>query len=149
MVTILVHFGQFSCIFVQFGAPHVGPHDPSMTGFDSYTLSSVHLLWEWITFVTQDKFKTLCSVMIWRPFWCLLVHFGALRGPPHDPSVSKFHQVIKIMYPTHQEFISVTNPTFLDQDILIQQGPFPWVKVEKSYHHLPCRLEGGGSDGME
>ena len=75
--------------------------------------------------------------------WCLLVHFGALRGPPHDPSVSKFHQVIKIMYPTHQEFISTTNPTFLDQDILIQQGPFPWVKVEKSYHHLPCRWEGG------
>ena len=32
---------------------------------------------KWIILVTWDKFKTLCSVMLWWPFWCMLVHFGA------------------------------------------------------------------------
>ena len=45
---------QFWCILVHFGAPHVQPHNPSMTCSDSYTLPSVHLLQKWITLVTQD-----------------------------------------------------------------------------------------------
>ena len=68
---------SFWCILVHFGAHHVQPHDPSMTCSDSYPLSSVHLILKWIILVTQDKFETLCSVMLWRPLWCILVHFGA------------------------------------------------------------------------
>ena len=25
------------------------------------------------------------------------------------------------------------------EEILIIHGQFPWVKMDKSYHHLPCR----------
>ena len=64
-------------ILVHFGAPHGRPHDPSMTGSDSYPHSSVHLVQKWIILVTQDKFETLllCHVMMtilvhFGPFWC-------------------------------------------------------------------------------
>ena len=80
--------------------------------------------------------------MKWWPFWPILVHFGAPHGRPHDPSPSILYEVIKDVYPTHQELQNATSPTFLAQfvqKILMKHGPFPWAKVGKSYHHLPCR----------
>ena len=68
----------FWCILVRFGARHGRPHDPSMTCSVSYPLSSGHLIQKWAILVTQDKFKTQSSVMLWKQFWCNLVHFGAL-----------------------------------------------------------------------
>ena len=38
------YLDQFWSILVHFGAPHGWPHHPSMTGSDSYPLSSVHLI---------------------------------------------------------------------------------------------------------
>ena len=64
---------------MPFGAPQVRPHDPSMTCSKSYPLSSVHSIQKWIILVTLDKFETLCSVMLWRPSWCILVNFVAFR----------------------------------------------------------------------
>ena len=119
MVTILVQFGAFWCILVHFGAPHEWPHDPFMTCSDSYTLSSVHLFKKWITLVTQDKLEILCSVMVQWPFWCILVHFGALRERLHHLSVLNLHQVVKNMFPTYQELLNATNSTFLSQETLI------------------------------
>ena len=79
MVTILVHYGPFWCIFVHFGAPHVWPHDHSMTCTDSYLLLSVHLIQKEFIEVTPVKFKTLlnCHDMVtilvhFDPFWCTL-----------------------------------------------------------------------------
>ena len=72
------------------------------------------------------------------PYWSILVDFGAPHGQPHYPSPS---HLTTYMYPTPQELLNATIPTFLAQfvqEILIQHGPLPWVKVEKSYHHLPC-----------
>ena len=79
----------FWSIFVHFGAHHGWPHHPSMTGFDSYPLSSVHLIQKWLISETQDKFKTLllCHAMlkIWinfGSFWSILGH---LMGDPTTP----------------------------------------------------------------
>ena len=80
--------------------------------------------------------------MIWWPFWSILVHFGAPHGQPHNPSPSNFYEVIKGKYHTHQELWNVTSPTLLAQfvqEILIKHGQFPLVRMDKSYHHLPCR----------
>ena len=60
--------------------PNVQPHDPSMTFSDSSILPSVHLLQKWMTVVTQNNFEILCSVMLWTPFQCILVHIGAFWG---------------------------------------------------------------------
>ena len=76
------HFGAVWSVLVHFGAPHVQPHDPSMTCSDSYPLSSVHLIKKWIILVTQDKFEILFSVMLWKPLWCILVNFGAFGCTP-------------------------------------------------------------------
>ena len=83
MVTIFVHFGALA----HFGAPHVQPHDASMTGSDLYPVSSVCLIQKRTIFVTQDKFKkqgqiqnTLLShametiLLHFGPFWRILVH---------------------------------------------------------------------------
>jgi len=43
---------------------------------------------KWIILVTQDKFKTLCSVLLWGLFWSILVHFGAHPVQPHDPTMT-------------------------------------------------------------
>ena len=75
-------------------------------------------------------------------FWPL-VHFGPFwctSWQPHGPSVLNLYQVIKDMYPMHQELPNATSPTFLAKfakEIMIWYGPFSWVKVAKSYHHLP------------
>ena len=53
--------------------------------------------------------------MIFCPLWSILVHFGALHGQPHDPSVLNLHQVIEDIYPMHQELSNATSPTFLAQ----------------------------------
>ena len=53
------YFDQFWSILVHFGAPHEWPHHPSMTGSDSYPLSSVYLTQKWIILVIEDKFKKL------------------------------------------------------------------------------------------
>ena len=82
----------FWCILVHFSAPHVWPYDPSLTYSDSFALSSVHLSQKLITLVSQDKFEMLCPVMVQWPFWCILVHFSALHGWPHYPTVLNFHQ---------------------------------------------------------
>ena len=74
MMTILVYFGR----------PQAQTQDPSMTWSNFYPLLSVHFIRKWIILVTQDKFKTLCSDMLWRPFRCILVHFGAPHVQPHD-----------------------------------------------------------------
>ena len=81
--------------------------------------------------VTQDRFKTLllCHAMV-----TILVPFGAPHGRPHNPSSSNFHQVIKDLYPMHQELLNATSPTILAQfikEILILHSPLPWVKGEK------------------
>ena len=58
--------------------------------------------------------------MLFLPLCSILVHLGALHGhphDPHDPHVLNFHQVIKDMYPTHQELSNTTSPTFLAQFI--------------------------------
>ena len=95
MVTILVHFGQFLCVLVHFGAPHGQPHDPSMTCSESPSLSSVHLFQKWITSVTQNKFEMLCLVMVH------LVHFGATPWPLHD--------LLWLLYPLKCPFIPETD----------------------------------------
>ena len=173
------HFGPFWSILVHFGAPHVRPHNPSMTCSDSYPLSSIHLIQQWIIFVTQDKFETLllcwpfgsilvhfgpfwCTswvtppplhdcfwllppfkcpfnpemdhishwghiqkkifiVMLWWPFWSILVHFGAHHGRPHDPSSSNFH--------SHQRYVSYASRAF---------------KCNQS--HLPISIHSGDID---
>ena len=115
---LLCHFGTFWWILVHLMCI-VQPCDPSMTCSDSYPLSSVHPNQKWIIIVTQDKFKTHCSAMLWWTFWCILVHFGDLNGQPHGPSVLNFYQVINNMYPTHKKLLNVTNPAFLTQEILI------------------------------
>ena len=82
------------------------------------------------------------TVMISWPFWWILVHFGAPLEQPHDPSPSNFQEVINDMYPMHQGLQNATSPTFkaqFVQEILIKHMQFPWVKMDKSYHHLPCR----------
>ena len=55
----------FWCTLVHFGAPHVRPHNPFITCSDSYTPPGVHLIQKWIILVTQDRFKTFSSVMLW------------------------------------------------------------------------------------
>ena len=62
---------------VQIGAAHALPHDPSMTCSDFYPLLSVHLFHERTIIITQGKFETLCSVLLWWPFWWIRMHFGA------------------------------------------------------------------------
>ena len=72
------------------------------------------------------------------PFGSILVHFDAPHGKPHYSSPTN---LITHMYPAPQELLNATIPTFLAQlvqKILIQHGPLPWVKVERSYYHLPC-----------
>ena len=88
------HFGPFWSIwyiFVHFGAPHVWPHDPSMTYTDLTPIPFQESI-----FSRKRSYKSLrtnskhfCSVMIWLPFWCILVHFSAfwciLVHPMSDP----------------------------------------------------------------
>ena len=76
------------------------PLPPLMTGSDSYPLLDVHLIQNWIVLAMQDKFETLllCHARV-----TILVHFGAPHARPHHPSSMKFYEVIKDMYPTHQE----------------------------------------------
>ena len=59
---------------------------------------------------------TVTILVHFSAFWSI---FGVLRGWPHHPSILNFHQVIKNMYPTHQELLNATNPTFLSREILI------------------------------
>ena len=70
-------FGVYRWILVDFGAPQVRPHYPFITCSDSCPLSSVHLIQKWEILVTQDKFKTQSSVMLWKQLWCTLINFGA------------------------------------------------------------------------
>ena len=142
LVTIAVHFCAFLCILLHFGPPHAQPHDSSMTRSEHNPLSSQsnpeidqigHSGQIWKTFAFSCNFCPLLSI---------LVHFGRLN----DPSVWNSHQVFKDMYPTHQKLLNPTSPTFLAQfikKILIKHMLFPWVNVDKSYHHLSCRLEEG------
>ena len=142
LVTIAVHFCAFLCISLHFGPPHAQPHDSSMTRSEHNPLSSPsnpemdqigHSGQIWKTFAFSCNFCPLISI---------LVHFGRLN----DPSVWNSHQVFKDMYPTHQKLLNPTSPTFLAQfikKILIKHMLFPWVNVDKSYHHLSCRLEEG------
>ena len=67
------HLDQFWSILVHFGAPHGCPHHPSMTGSDSYPLSSVHLIQKWIILVIEDKFEKL---FLGHAIVTILVHFG-------------------------------------------------------------------------
>ena len=97
-------FCAFWSILVHFGAPHVQPHDPSMTCSDSSTLPSVHLLQKWITLVIQDKYETLCSVMQWWPFWCFLVHFGAFWCAS-CVTPQPLHDLLWLLYPSKCPFI--------------------------------------------
>ena len=62
---------------VQIGAAHALPHVPSMTCSDFYPLLCVHLIQKCIILITQGKFKTLCSLLLWWPFWWIQAHFGA------------------------------------------------------------------------
>ena len=90
----------------------------------------------------RNTFAQSCYGDHFGPFWSILVHFGAPHGQPHHPSPSNFYEVIKDKYHTHQELWNATSPTLLAQfvqEILIKHGQFPLVKMDKSYHHLPCR----------
>ena len=64
---------------------------------------------------TEDIFKKIILGHAMVTIWIHLVHFGAPHGRPHNPSSSNFHQVIKDMYPMHQELLTATSPTFLAQ----------------------------------
>ena len=127
-----------------FGAPHVRPHNPSMTCSDSYPLSSVHLIQKWILLVTQEKFKILCSVMLGQPFWCILVHFSAAHVQPRDPSMtcsdsyplSSVHIILKwIILVTQHKFEELCSvmPYRPFGCILVHSGAFWCILV-----HLMC-----------
>ena len=75
----------FWSILVHFDAPHGQPHNPSVTGTNTFPLSSVHSTQKWIMLVTQDKFETL---LLNHAMVTILVHFGAPHGWPHHPSMT-------------------------------------------------------------
>ena len=83
-----------------------------MTCSDYYPLSSAYLIQKKIIMVTQDKFEKL---LLCQDILSFVVHFGALHGQPHDPSVMNLHQVIEDIYTMHQELSNATSPPFLAQ----------------------------------
>ena len=94
----------FWCNWLRFSAPHVWPNDPSMTYSDFYPLLSVYLIKNWIILVTQEKFEILCSVMLWWPFCCILVHFGAFWCPS-CATPWPLHDLLWLLYPSKCPFI--------------------------------------------
>ena len=70
------HFGSWWSILVHFGTHHGWPHHPSMTGSDSYPLSSAHFIQKRVILVTQENSKHFCTAMLYWPFGSILVHFG-------------------------------------------------------------------------
>ena len=65
------HFGPFSSILVHFGAPHI-MCNPMTPPWRQYPLSSVHLIQRKMIKDTPDKFKSVCSIMLWWTFWSIL-----------------------------------------------------------------------------
>ena len=110
-----------------------------------------HGIQKWIILVTQNKFEKLCSVMLWRPFWCILVHFGAPHVWPHDPFMTfPDSYPLSSVHLIQNEIILVTQDKFetllLCHDmvtILVHFGPFwctswatPWpLSIEFSWSH--------------
>ena len=85
------HFGSYWSILVHFGTHHGWPHHPSMTGSDSYPLSSAHFIQKRVILVTQENSKHFCTAMLYWPFGSNLSHFGPFwctswvtPPPPHD-----------------------------------------------------------------
>ena len=70
------HFGSWWSILVHFGTHHGWPHHPSMTGSDSYPLSSAHFIQKRVILVTQENSKHFCTAMLYWPFGSNLSHFG-------------------------------------------------------------------------
>ena len=102
------HFAAFWSILVHFGAQHVQPHDPTMTCIYSCTLPSVHLLQKWFILVTLDKFKILSSVILWWPFWYILVYFGAFCYTS-CATPWPLHDLLWLLYPLECQFIPEMN----------------------------------------
>ena len=99
------HLDQFWSNSVHFGAPHGWPHHPSMTGSDSYPLSSVHSIQNWIILVTQDNFETLLLGHAMVTIW---VHFGSFWGTSWATPRPLF-----IEFPSsHQRYVSYASRAF-------------------------------------
>ena len=140
-------WGPIWSILVHFGAPHVRPHDPSMNWSDSYLLLSVHLIQKKIILVTQDKFETVCSVMLWCPSWSILVHSGAFwctscatPWPLHDLlwllSSFKCSFNPKMDHISHSEQIRNTWLSHSMETILLHFGPFWCILVHFGVSHF-------------
>ena len=144
MVTILVHFGLFWCIFVHFGAPHVWLHDPSMTCTDSYPLSSVNLMKKRSYKSFRTSSKHFCSVMPkWQflsilvhfgPFWCILMHL--IQAPMTPPHLSRLISPFKCSFNPEKDHIShsgqIWDSLFCHDmvTILVNFGPFCFILVQ-------------------
>ena len=125
----------FWCNLLCFSAPHVWPHDPSMTCSDFYPLLSVHLIKNWIILVTQDRFEMFCSVMLWWPFWCILMHFGAFWCTS-CATPWPLHDLLWLLYPSkcpftpemdhinHSGLIQITQLWHAMYTILVHFGAF-------------------------